>query len=124
MPERFLAASSTLPLRSRKNIAEAMAVGICCRRRYRSFSINLWDICAWLWPTFVPKANTSAEETIEKVEGPVACPQHMKVSTCVARKGLASKNSCQKVLQLRHTSFFPKPRAQKTVQLNRLATEL
>ncbi len=70
MPERFLAASSTLPLRSRKNIAEAMAVGICCRKRYRSFSINLWDICAWLWPTFVPKANISAEETIEKVEGP------------------------------------------------------
>lgn len=29
MPERFLAALSTLPLRSRKNTAEAMAVGSC-----------------------------------------------------------------------------------------------
>lgn len=68
MPERFLVASSTLPLRSRKNIAEAMAVGICCRRRFRSFSINLWDIFAWLWTTFVPKASTSAEQTIKKFE--------------------------------------------------------
>lgn len=67
MADRFSAASSTLPFRSRKNTAEAMAVAICGLAAVEDINLSLLpcgEICAWLWKNFVSKASTLAEERI------------------------------------------------------------